>query len=289
MSYLQSFILGLVQGIAEFLPISSSGHLVLFQNYLGLEDTSQYLFYNVLLHVGTLVSVIFFYYKDIWKLILAFFEIIGDLFKGKFSINKTEDTKMLSMLFVATIPLILVLPFKSAIEMAFDSQNVMFVGLMLLVTATLLFIIDDLPKRRKEKRGERYKRSLIVGLCQMVAVLPGLSRSGATIFGARVVNFNKEFAVKFSLLMSMIAILGATASEIPDLLNGGGLSVSVGTTIVGMLTAAISGIFSIRFLVKTLNRGKFKYFSYYCGLLGIIVVIMQIYSGYQGLFFTPNI
>lgn len=277
MTLLNAIILGLVQGIAEFLPISSSGHLVIFQSLLGLPDTHNYVTFDVLLHFGTLISVAIFYYKDIWELIKAFFGLIADLFRGKFNINKNEHTRLLAMLVIATVPLVLALIFNDQVSALFTST--LFVGIALLVTGTFLFFIDRMPEGRPLKAGKCYKQSFLVGLCQLFAVVPGISRSGSTIFGGRLVGFKKEFAVKFSLLLSMIAVLGATVVSIPDMFNPASMPVSPLIALVGVAVSAVSGVFAIKFLVKMLNKGKFKIFSYYCWAVGLVTIIMSIIEG----------
>ena len=274
MAVLKAAILGLVQGIAEFLPISSSGHLVLFQNLLGMNSGEENILFDILLHFGTLISVAIFYWQDIWEMIKAFFGLIADLFKGKFNINKTSATRFIGLLFVATLPLIVAVVFNDKIEEVFSST--LFVGCALLVTGAILFIVDRLPKGTTDESNTKYKNAFIVGLFQLFAIFPGISRSGSTIFGGTLVGMSKKFAVKFSLLMSMIAILGAVATSIPDITGGALASVSLGSCIVGMVVAAVSGVFAIKFLVNMLNKGKFRYFSYYCWAVGIIAIIASI-------------
>ena len=274
MSILKAAILGLIQGIAEFLPISSSGHLVLFQNLLGMTSAEENILFDILLHFGTLISVAVFYWQDIWEMIKAFFGLIGDLFKGKFDINKKPASRFIGLLFVATLPLFVAVIFNDKVEEVFSST--LFVGCALLVTGVILFIVDRIPKGTTDESNTKYKNAFVVGLFQLFAIFPGISRSGSTIFGGTLVGMSKKFAVKFSLLMSLIAILGAVATSVPDISGGALSSVSLSACIVGMAVAAISGFFAIKFLVNMLNKGKFRYFSYYCWTVGIIAIIFSI-------------
>lgn len=273
MTVLHAMLLGLVQGIAEFLPISSSGHLVLFQNLFGLETGGGGVIFEVLLHVGTLVSVLFFYWKDVKELILAFIDMVKDLFKGKFDINKTPARRFIGLLVIATVPLVIALIFKDSIEQAFSSTR--FVGFALLVTGFILYLTDKIPNGHYDQSNLRYRNAFIVGCFQLFAILPGISRSGSTIFGGTFMGLSKKFAVKFSLLMSMIAILGAVVTSIPDMAGGALVGVSPLACIMGMIVSALSGIVAIKFLVKMLSNQKFKYFSYYCWAVGLISIIVS--------------
>jgi len=224
MSTLNAIILGLVQGLAEFLPISSSGHLVLAQNLFGLSGGEEYVVFDILLHVGTLVSVFVFYWRDVVELIKTFFGIIGDLFKGRLDI-KTGKRNFLAMLVVATLPLGLALIFKSKVEAAFSRP--WFVGVALLFTGVILYITDKIRIGELNEDTGKYRSALSVGIFQLIAVFPGVSRSGLTIFGGLIAGFKKETAVKLSLLLSVIAVLGAAAASVPDVIHGEGLSVGV--------------------------------------------------------------
>ena len=274
MTVLNAVILGIIQGIAEFLPISSSGHLVLFQNLLGLNSGEDLVLFDILLHFGTLISVAVFYWRDIREMIKAFFGFFGDLFKGKFTLNKKSASRFIGLLFVATLPLGIAVIFNDKIEKAFSST--LFVGCALLVTGVILFIVDRLPEGTTDESDTKYKNAFIVGLFQLFAIFPGISRSGSTIFGGTLVKMSKKFAVKFSLLMSMIAISGAVVTKIPDIKSGEVTAVSPLSCIVGMVVAAVCGILAIKFLVNMLNKGKFRYFSYYCWAVGVISIIASV-------------
>ncbi|OQB13911.1 MAG: Undecaprenyl-diphosphatase [Firmicutes bacterium ADurb.Bin193] len=273
MTTLNAFVLGLVQGLAEFLPVSSSGHLVIFQNILELPDSKQYLVFDILLHVGTLISVLFFYWRDIVGLIKAFFEMVSDIAKGMVDIKK-QYHRFLVLIVIATLPLCVVLVFKDKIESAFSSP--LFVGSMLLITGVLLLLTDRVKHGSFTEENIPFRSAFIIGLFQLFAIFPGISRSGSTIFGSIIAKGQRRFAVKFSLLLSVVAVLGAAVTSVPDIISGEGLSVPPLQCIIGMVTAGVSGILAIKFLVKMLNRGKFKYFALYCWAVGVITIILSI-------------
>ena len=273
MNYLFSILLGFVQGLTEFLPVSSSGHLVLFREWFGFEGTYAYgLFFDTLLHVGTLVSVIFVFFKDIKELFVEFFGLIRDLIKRKKNpLDNKPYRRMIVMLIIATLPMFLIVPFTDVIDRLFES--VLLVGIALLITGTFLFLSSKLPKGTKDASNSKFRSALFVGIIQMFAVMPGISRSGSTIVAGEVTGFTRKFAAKFSFLMSIIAILGATAVQIPDAMREDTLSGNVGPFLVGMIAAAISGILAIKYMLKLINNGKFHYFAYYCWTVGTIAIV----------------
>ena len=269
MTNLNAVLLGLIQGLTEFLPVSSSGHLVIFQNLLRLPDSEQYITYDILLHLGTLISVLFFYWKDVLVLIVSFF----DLLRGKADF-KSARHRFLMLLIIGTLPLVAVFLVKNKVETLFG--NPLLVGCALLITGCLLFMTDRLKKGEFAAENMPYKNALIIGLFQLFAVLPGISRSGSTIFGGVLTGLKKEFAVKFSLLLSIFAILGASAASVPDILSGEGMPVPAFQCVLGLVVSAVSGIAAIKFLVSMLGRNKFKYFAFYCWIVGIITIIVSV-------------
>ncbi len=278
MNIWQAILLGFVQGVAEFLPISSSGHLVLFQSLLGLPDTANYFVFDVLLHLGTMLSVLVFYWKDVLDLIKQFFMTIVDIFtKGKPNINKNATRRLVFMLLIATVPLGAGVILQKYIEEMFQSP--LFVGMALLFTGILLFLMEFTVERNKTEKTATYKNAFLVGCFQLLAIFPGVSRSGMTIFGGVVNGFKKSFAVRFSFLMSLIAITGAGIFSVPDALSAGTLDMPIGTVIAGMASAFIAGIFAIKLLLEAVRKSKFIYFSYYCFIVGTITIITSIVIG----------
>ena len=275
MSFLQALVLGIIQGLTEFLPISSSGHLVLVQSiysrWYGL-DLDGMLTFDILLHVGTLISVVLVFWKDLSGMFWEFFRMVKDLFKGKPDFGKNANRKMIALLFIAMIPMAFALLIKGKIE-----SVLMFplpVGIALLFTGVVLYITDAMPTGRKRTMDMKYKNALFVGVVQLFAVIPGLSRSGTTIFGGVFSGLDKKFAVKFSFLLSIATILGGMATDIKNIASV--KTAEIAPTIGGMIAAAIVGIFAIKFLVALLNKGKYKYFSYYCWTVGILTIVLSI-------------
>jgi undecaprenyl-diphosphatase len=268
-------LMGLVQGFTEFLPVSSSGHLVIFQKLFGLSLENEVLF-DTMLHLGTLVSIIIVFRRDVFDLARETFSLVSGIFSKKGRGGNRVVEKLLVMLIVATLPLFGAVIFKDKIEMIFGSA--LLVGFMLLATAAVLFATDRIKGGEKTEENASLTDALFVGLVQMIAVFPGISRSGSTIFAGRARGFSKRFAVRFSFLMSLISVFGAAILQIPQARDA---AVSMGVSdifavFMAMLAAAISGIFAIKFLTKLLERAKFRYFAVYCFLAGASVIIVSL-------------
>lgn len=272
MSLLQSLIMGLVQGFTEFLPVSSSGHLVLANNILGIETDTGIIF-EVMLHLGTLVSVFIVFYKDIYNMITEFLTMSRDIVKGKgLGLRSNPYRVMLVMVILGTIPTGLIgVLFKDTLEHAFASTRL--VSVMLLITGTFLYIANGLDKGKKKASQIGVRDSLIVGTFQGLAITPGISRSGATIFAGLIRGFSRELATKFSFILSIPAILGAAMLQFFDY-SGAPISPRHLTIMLaGTVVAAAAGTISIKFLIGILNRGKLHYFSYYCWIVGLVGII----------------
>lgn len=269
MSYITAIILGIVQGLTEFLPVSSSGHLVLFQNFLGTGNIEQnYFAFDILVHFGTLISVIAAFYKDVVELIKEFFSFCGDLFKGKARENAGKPyRRLIVMLIIGTLPAVLAVFVKDYIEAVYSSISV--VGFSLLITAILLFLSDRVVVGRKDMGNATYKNSLFVGVFQLFAILPGISRSGSTISAGIFSGFSREFAVKFSFLLAIPAVLGANLLNIFDM----DFSEITAPYLVGMIFAAVSGFFAIKLVRYIAKKNKFGYFALYCAVLGLAVLV----------------
>lgn len=275
MTLLNSLILGIIQGVAEFLPISSSGHLSIAQNLLGLgvEGTDD-VFFDVLLHLGTLGAVFVAYWQDIKEMILEFFRTIGDL-AGRRTMEKVPPARRLILLIVAgTLPLFLILPIKDAVEGLY--ANTFFVGGALLVTGLLLYFCDRLRKGRKNERSASIVDALIVGLGQAVATCPGISRSGMTISMGCFRGFERRFAVRFAFLLSIPAVLGANILQLKDVAETGVDLALLPAYLVGVAAAALSGYLSIRLVRMVADKGKFGAFAYYCWIAGVVTVILSL-------------
>ena len=273
MGFLSSIFLGLVQGIAEFLPISSSGHLSLFQHFFGLTEAG--LFFDVLLHLGTLIAIFVYYWRDIVNLVKAFLRLVTGLFskkkKGARKGRKDPGARMILMLIVATLPLFVILPIKDKVESLYS--NTIFVGCALIVTGCILFFSDRMAKGKKTVRSATLLDALLVGVGQAVAVVPGLSRSGTTISAGMLRGFSRKFAVRFSVLLSIPAVLGANIISIGDAVAAGIDTSLLPAYIAGTVVAAVSGYFAIRLVNSLADKGKFGSFAYYCWGIGAAAVI----------------
>ncbi|MDK2932345.1 MAG: undecaprenyl-diphosphatase [Clostridiales bacterium] len=273
-----AIVLGIVQGLTEFLPISSSGHLVIFQELFGMNDLEEsHLLFDTLLHFGTLLSIFLVYNKDMYYLIKEFFGILTDISKGEVNIHASPYRKMIMLLITATIPTVIIgLLFKDMFDLMFKSIRV--VGFTLLFTGFLLSISNKLISGSKDEANAKYSNAFIIGLFQGMAIMPGISRSGSTIVAGLLNGFKKEFAVKFSFLISIPAILGAAVLQIPDLLRQGIDSTIIFPYIAGTLAAAITGFIAIKFLINLLNKGKFYLFSYYCWGIGVFIILYSLFK-----------
>lgn len=272
MTYLMSVVLGLVQGVAEFLPISSSGHLSLLQNWFGMEEPDN--LFNVLLHFATLVAVCVVYRRDIADMILEFFRGCAALAKpDKKPVPPARRLVMLVIL--GTLPLAVVLPIEDHVEALGASS--LFVGLALLITGGILFVSDRMAKGRKSARTATVADALLIGCAQAVAVIPGISRSGATISTGMALGFERTFAVRFSFLLSLPAVLGATLLKVIDVAKEGVDPGLLPIYLVGMAVAGVVGYFSIRLVNLLAQKNKFGKFAYYCWAVGGVAVLLEIF------------
>ena len=275
MTYFMSAVLGFVQGVAEFLPISSSGHLTLFQYFFGMEEPDQ--LFNVLLHFATLLAVCVAYWRDIWEMIVEFFGFFGDLFSHRaYRGNPPEARRMVLLIIVGTLPLFLVLPLMDRVEAL--GSNPIFVSCALLVTGCILFLSDQMARGHKTVRNATLLDVLLVGIAQGCATIPGLSRSGCTISAGMVRGFDREFAVRYSFLMSLPAVLGATLLKVLDVmeLEGGIPTEYLPRYLVGMVVAAVVGYFSIQLVKLLTDKGRFGAFAFYCWGAGALFILLNI-------------
>lgn len=276
MSILNALILGIIQGVAEFLPISSSGHLSIAQNLLGFGmEGADDVFFDVLLHLGTLGAVFVAYWADIKEMVLEFFSMFGDLRNEKTGGRIPSARRLILLIVVGTLPLFLVLPIRGLVEGLY--ANTFFVGGALLVTGLLLYFCDRVRKGRKNERTATMADVLIVGVGQAVATCPGISRSGMTICAGCFRGFERKFAVRFAFLLSIPAVLGANILQIKDVVEAGGIDVKLlPAYILGVAAAAVSGYLSIRLVRMVADKGKFGAFAWYCWAAGGITVILSL-------------
>ena len=271
MTYFSSFLMGLVQGVAEFLPISSSGHLAIAQNLLGME-TEVPVFFDVLLHLGTLLAVFVAYWKDICEIVVEFFHGISDIAHHTTPKQVPPARRMILLIIVATLPLVVVLPIHDKVQALGD--NMVFVGAALVVTGFLLFACDLVRKGKKTAKNATLIDALVVGVGQAIATMPGISRSGMTITAGCFCGYERSFAVRFSFLMSIPAILGANVLSLVDAFKDGIIWAEVPMYLVGVITAAVVGYACIRLLKMIAEKGRFGAFSYYCWAVGLLTLLL---------------
>ena len=272
MSLLSSILLGLIQGVAEFLPISSSGHLAIAEHLLGMSGIEVPKFFDVLLHLGTLAAVFVAYWDDIRNMVAEFFAGVGDLVHHSTPNPVPPARWLILLIIVGTLPLFLVLPFQDLVEGLAD--NMYFVAAALLVTGCLLYASDRVKKGRKTEKSATMLDVLLVGVAQAIATCPGISRSGTTITAGCFVGLERKFAVRFSFLLSIPAILGANVLSLKDAVEAGIDWGQVPVYLVGVLVAAAVGYACIRLLKMIADKGKFGFFAYYCWFAGLVTLIL---------------
>ncbi len=281
MTFLEAILLGILQGLTEFLPISSSGHLVLAQRFLGLEEPL--VFFDVMLHVGTLAAVLVVYREAIGKLVIGGVSTLADTQfwrKPSAGFNASTELKFIWLILLGSIPTgVIAVLFKTELESFFD--EVRLVSLMLILTGVIL----QLPRLRRQDVGETglpspYTREKLktwhaplIGIAQGCAITPGISRSGTTISLALFLGIPAKTAAEYSFLLSIPAILGAVALKIRDV---GDTTIPLYIVGAGMLAAFIVGYIALRLLLVVLNRGKFSLFSYYCIALGLVSLLIAL-------------
>lgn len=290
MSYIEAIIMGFIQGLTEFLPVSSSGHLALSRHILGLELDN--ILFEVLLHFGTLIAIIAVYFKDVVNLVVEGVGIIFSFFKylilkglslfdHNIKMNKIINSsyrKFVMLIIVATIPTAIIgFLFEATVEKMYNSLIVP--GISLVITGLLLFTTNKLKSGYKKQDTMPMRDAIILGVFQGFAVLPGISRSGSTIVAGLLRGLNKEFAVKFSFLMSLPAVFGAMLLQFKDIPLADISTVITPQYIVGTIISAVVGYICIKALIAMVQKNKFHYFAYYCWIVGIATIITYFIAG----------
>jgi undecaprenyl-diphosphatase len=273
MNTVESIVLGAVQGLTEFLPVSSSGHLVIAQNLFGIREPQ--LSFDVAVHLGTLMAVFIYFRKDIHALTATLMRCFFLILKGRWSelpSREDPDMKWILMICAGSIPTAIIgLLFHEISDRLFSS--VLLVGIMLSITGILLWFTRGIRKQAKTMTEFSLLDAVVIGLVQGIAVLPGISRSGSTISTAIYLGVSRETAARFSFLLSIPAIFGATLLTAKDMTNEA--SFDAATVLFGMLTSGIVGYLALSLLVYIVNQGRLHYFSPYCWLLGLISVFIS--------------
>lgn len=288
MSVIEAIILAIVQGVTEFLPVSSLGHLALVENLMEMERGPEML-YETMLHLGTLVAVILTFRKDVTRIVFEFIgicvDIVGNIHlfiqnkrgKGNYHYARLISNsyrKLAILIFVAMVPSGL-LGYAARNIVSKTMTSPLLAGAGILITGIVLLVIDfSRAGGNKGTREVSYEHAMWMGICQGVSVFPGFSRSGLSISAALLCGLNRKFAVKFSYLISIPAIIGAFFAQITNL-GAAGMTVGLGFTyVLGMIISAVVGVFTIRIMLKIVNSLKFRYFSYYCFVIGLVTLFV---------------
>lgn len=270
MNILNAIFQGIVQGLAEFLPVSSSGHLSIVQHFTSGGQGGD-TFFTIMLHIGTLVAVFYAFRKEIYQYIVEFFSLIADIFRGKFSYkNMSVGRRNVIMIFVALLPLLVVYPFKDTLQGFAEDDNLYVEGVCFLVTSVLLFIAARAARRNSDNEIITLPMALIIGATQAIATLPGISRSGSTVAMALVLGLSKKSAFDFSFILGIPAVLGAALLDFVDVAKGEIVpDVATGDIIIGIIVSAVVGVAAIWTLRLILAKDKFQIFAYYTALVGV--------------------
>lgn len=281
----KAIILGIVQGLAEFLPISSSGHLAIIKEIMHVDLESGGMFFDVMLHLGTLVAIFVAFWRDIRRMIVEGLHIIGDVFhnivtwlhrlvggQGKYHrVIRSSYRKFVMLVIVSTIPTgIIGVLFKETVEIA--ASLIIVPGICLLITAVFLVIADLADTGKKRPREASYVDAGLIGIAQGLATMPGLSRSGTTITACLLCGFEKRFAVKYSFIMSIPAVLGAVVLELKDVGKHPIASADILPCIIATVIAAIVGYLSICFMMRLIRGKSYRGFVVYCAVVGMLAI-----------------
>jgi len=287
MDYINIVIQAVIQGLTEFLPVSSSGHLSVAAHFMdaGAENVRVTIF----LHLGTLLAVIIAFRADVWGIIREFFLSIADIFTGKFSFkNMNGDRRMLFMVITGTLVLIPAVFAKDYFEAPAADNDIVFEGAAFIFTATLLFMADACVKGVKKYEDMKVRDALTVGVFQAFALFPGVSRSGSTISSGLFCGFSRKTAVTYSFLLGIPAILGAGVLELRDIRGMGDLGANKTAIVIGFVISMLVGLLAIKLVKLLIKKEKFKIFAAYTLVLGIACVTWGVFERITGITVTIN-
>lgn len=281
MSIWNSLLQGIVQGLTEFLPVSSSGHLSVFQHLTG-QSGDMGLMFSVFLHFGTLIAVFIAFYKTIWSMICAFFRMVGKLFTGKFRFKTLDVYERLTvLLLISLLPMLFAFLLRDFYAGFSTDSSILVEGVCFLITAALLFLSTKFAKGTKDGRSMQISDALIVGCTQAIAPMPGISRSGSTIAAGLLCGLDRELAVQFSFIMGIPTVLGANILELGDAIQTEA-NVEVLPLLIGIVTAAVFGFLAIRLVQWLVKSDHFRIFAVYTLVLGILVIGISIFEAIVG-------
>ncbi|WP_462315756.1 undecaprenyl-diphosphate phosphatase [Methanobrevibacter sp.] len=273
MDIIQGIIIGIVQGLTEFLPVSSSAHLVFAHRLLGVESS---IAFDVFLHLGTLIAVMWFFRYDIYKMLVSWFSSIQDILHGRFKEGFYEDPykRLAWYVILATIPVGIVgVLFEDSVDALF-SGALYVPAFFLFVTGTILYLSQRMSNGEINYNTITKKEALFMGLGQACAILPGLSRSGTTIAAGLTIGLNKEFAAKFSFILSIPAIFGAFVIQLKDI--GSAMDANFLPVFLGFIASIVAGYIAIKWMLDLIQNKSLDIFAYYCWLMGLIVFMGSI-------------
>ena len=281
MSVWQAILQGIIQGLTEFLPVSSSGHLSIFQYFTGLSG-EEGAFFSIVLHLGTLVAVVIAFFPTIFGLVQEGLAMLGDLFRGQlFRKRVTPRRRMVLLLILSLVPLVAVVFLKDWYESFSTDNGIVVEGLCLILTGILLTLANRCPTDGKNAATMTPADALAIGITQALAPLPGLSRSGSTISVGMLMGLGKKFAVTFSFIMGIPAVLGAVVLEIPGVIeNGFGLPVHI--LIIGFVTSLLFGLLAIALVNRLVVSDKFRFFAWYTLIAGGVVTVLGLFELFSG-------
>lgn len=284
MNTLEAIFQALIQGFTEFLPVSSSGHLSLFQHFFGISG-EEALTTTIVLHLGTLLAVFIAFYKTIWVLIVEAFSMLKDIFTGKFHWKTMNpDRRFIMMIIVSILPLFVFYIFKDMFESISTDGSILIEGIAFLYTSALLFLSDRCKKGNKSSGEATVKDALTIGTFQGIALVPGISRSGSTICAALFCGLKRESAVEYSFILGIPVILAGALVNFKDLIETGGTAdISWTPLIIGFFCAAVAGFLAIKLVRWLVKTDRFKIFAVYTLILGILVLAAGIFEHAVGM------
>jgi undecaprenyl-diphosphatase len=275
MTLFQSFLLGIIQGLTEFIPVSSTAHLLIGQKLLNIASGDAMFSFLVLVQLGTILSLIIFFWKDLWKILVATLKSIPNLFKrdaGPLSL----EARLGWYIVIATIPaLIFGYLLKSAVESLFQTP-LLEAAIRLLITAVVLYFVEWLAKRDRDLGSMTWLDAFVIGLAQVIAVFPGASRSGTTIGAGMARGLDRPSAARFAFLMSVPVMLAAGGYQTLDVLKLSGLASFIPVLAVGIVTAAVFGWLAVKWLLNYLGRHSLNLFAAYCGVVGLTCLVLAL-------------
>ncbi len=275
MTLLHAFLLGIVQGLTEFIPVSSTAHLLITQQLLGIPANDAMFSFLVIVQLGTIVSLFAFYWKDLLNIITAAFRVIPKFTNPRDTWNLKPDTWLGFYIILATVPALLAGYLLKDVVEALFRQPMLEASIRLFAAAVLLALAEWLSKKNRDLNSMTWLDALIIGLMQVIAVFPGASRSGTTIAGGMFRGFDRPSAARFAFLMSAPVMLAAGLYEMLDVIKMPNLAQFLPLLAVGFITAAVTGWFAIKWLITYLSKHSLYVFAVYCAVVGFILLIVQ--------------